>query len=219
MGNSVHGVKLQIVAAHRSGAGEPCTSSLIYDRAGNRKYLTADERRRFLGAVAEMPPDLRTFCRVLSYTGARISEVLTLTPSRIDAVARLVIVETLKKRKRGVFRAIPLPADVLDELDRVHHLSDNHGSPDIASRRIWPWCRAFAWRRIKEAMAVAGLEGPQATPKGLRHAFAITALQSGVPITMVKRWLGHARLSATEIYADAVGPEEQAIASLLWRTF
>lgn len=219
MGNSVHGVKLQIVSAHRSGAGDPCTSSLIYDRAGNRKYLTADERRRFLDAVAEMPPDLRTFCRVLSYTGARISEVLALTPSRIDAVAQLAIVETLKKRRRGVFRAIPLPASILDDLDRVHHLSDNRTRPDLMFHRIWPWCRAFAWRRIKEAMAAAGVDGPQATPKGLRHAFAVTALQGGVPITMVKRWLGHARLSTTEIYADAIGPEERAIASLLWRTF
>jgi len=219
MGNSVHGVKLQIVAARACRAGDPPASSLIYDRAGNRKYLTADERRRFLGAVAEMPPDLRTFCRVLSYTGARISEVLALTPSRIDAVARLVIVETLKKRQRGVFRAIPLPVGMLDELESVHHLSGTRGSADLASCRIWPWCRAFAWRRIKEAMAIAGVDGPQATPKGLRHAFAVTALQGGVPITMVKRWLGHARLSTTEIYADAIGPEEQAIAHYLWKTF
>jgi integrase len=45
------------------------------DRLGNRKYLTAGERRLFLDAVEKMPPDLRTFCRVLSYTGARISEI------------------------------------------------------------------------------------------------------------------------------------------------
>ena len=68
-------------------------------------------------------------------------------------------------------------------------------------------------------MATAGVDGPQATPKGLRHAFAVTALQGGVPITMVKRWLGHARLSTTEIYADAIGPEEQVIAGLFWKTF
>jgi integrase len=219
MGNSVHGVKLQIEVPHGGCAGGSLVSSLIYDRDGNRKYLTADERRRFLGAVAEMPCELRTFCRVLSYTGARISEVLALTPARIDAAARLVIVESLKKRRRGAFRAIPLPVSLLDELDRVHHLAEARGSPDLASCRLWPWCRAFAWRRIKEAMVIADVKGPQATPKGLRHAFAVTALQGGVPITMVKRWLGHARLSTTEIYADAIGPEEQAIARCLWQTF
>lgn len=219
MGNSVYGVKLQIVSAPDGFAGSSPASSLIYDRAGNRKYLTASERLHFLQAVDGMPAELRTFCRVLSYTGARISEVLAMTPQRIDAVARLIIVESLKKRQRGIFRAIPLPVPLLDELEQVHQLARLRDSVDLSRHRIWPWCRAFAWRRIKEAMVVAGVHGPQATPKGLRHAFAVTALQGGVPITMVKRWLGHARLSTTEIYANAVGPEEQAIADLLWKTF
>jgi len=219
MGNSVHTVNLQIRTSQVSHARDTPASSLIYDRTGNRKYLTAAERRLFLGAVDEMAPELRTFCRVLSYTGARISEVLALTPARIDAAARLVIVESLKKRRHGVFRAIPLPLSLFDELDRVHHLADLRGRADLASRRLWPWCRTSAWRRIKEAMATARLVGPQASPKGLRHGFAVTALQGGVPVTMVRRWLGHARLSTTEIYADAVGPEEQAIARLFWKTF
>jgi integrase/recombinase XerD len=68
-------------------------------------------------------------------------------------------------------------------------------------------------------MAIAGVDGPQATLKGLRHASVVTALQGGVPITMIKRWLGHARLSTTEINADAIGPQEQAIADCLWKTF
>ena len=68
-------------------------------------------------------------------------------------------------------------------------------------------------------MAVAQLIGQQAVPKGLRHGLAVTALQGGVPINLVKRWLGHARLSTKEIYANVIGPEDQAIASLLWKTF
>lgn len=219
MGNSVHFVNRQIRPPHTSYAAPAPPVSLLYDQAGNRKYLTAAERRAFLRAVETLPPELRTFCRVLAYTGARISEVLALTPARIDAAARLVIVESLKKRRRGVFRAIPLPASLFEEMDRVHQLGDLRSRPELASRRIWPWCRTFAWQRIKEAMAAARLTGPQASPKGLRHGFAVTALQGGVPITLVRRWLGHARLSTTEIYADAVGPEEQAIARLLWKTF
>lgn len=86
-------------------------------------------------------------------------------------------------------------------------------------RRLWPWCRTAAWLRVKEGMAAAHVVGPQASPKGLRHAFAVTALQAGVPINLVRRWLGHSRLSTTEIYADAVGPEERAIAMRFWKTF
>ena len=56
-------------------------------------------------------------------------------------------------------------------------------------------------------------------PKGLRHAFGVGTVQAGVPLNLLKKWLGHARLSTTEIYADAVGAEEQAIAGRFWKTF
>ena len=219
MGNTVHGVNSQIRPPCEKNIDGKSVASLVYDRVGNRKYLTVDERRRFLHAIEHMAPELRTFCGVLSFTGARISEVLALTPAHIDASAQLVVLECLKKRRRGVFRAIPLPPNLFDELDRVHHLSDSDSHLGSQSRRLWPWCRTIAWRRVKEGMAAAQVVGPQATPKGLRHSFAVTALQGGVPITMVRRWLGHSRLSTTEIYADAIGPEEQAIAGVLWRTF
>jgi integrase/recombinase XerD len=51
--------------------------------------------------------------------------VLALTPTRIDASAHIVVVESLKKRRQGVFRAIPLPEELFEELDRVHHLTEH----------------------------------------------------------------------------------------------
>jgi integrase/recombinase XerD len=63
----------------------------------------------------------------------------------------------------------------------------------------------------------AGLTDPASvTPKGLRHAFGVAAVSSGIPLNLVQRWLGHAALSATAIYADAVGAEEINIASRIW---
>ena len=38
-----------------------------------------------------------------------------------------------------------------------------------------------------------------------------------VPLHMLQHWLGHAELSTTAIYADAVGREEQDIAAKMWR--
>lgn len=65
-------------------------------------------------------------------------------------------------------------------------------------------------------MDKAGLNGPHANPKGLRHGFGVTAVQKGIPLNMVQKWLGHAQLSTTAIYADAVGAEEQEIAGRMW---
>jgi len=41
-------------------------------------------------------------------------------------------------------------------------------------------------------------------------------VKKGIPLNMVQKWLGHAELSTTAIYADAVGAEEQEIASRMW---
>ena len=193
--------------------------SLVFDREGNRKYLTLSERSAFLGAAETMPADVGTFCELLAYSGARISEALNLPPRRVDLSAGFVVIETLKKRRRGQFRAIPLPQRVLADLNRVHRLENARNCADFGSARLWPWSRTTGWTRVKEAMAMAGIHGPQATPKGLRHGFAVAALQSGVPINLVRRWLGHARLSTTEIYTEAIGDEERALAAKFWATF
>ena len=51
-------------------------------------------------------------------------------------------------------------------------------------------------------------------PKGLRHGFGVAAVSAGSPLNLVQKWLGHAQLTTTAIYADAVGEEEQSIAGL-----
>jgi integrase/recombinase XerD len=38
-----------------------------------------------------------------------------------------------------------------------------------------------------------------------------------VPLNMVQKWLGHAQLTTTAIYADAIGAEEQSIMHRMWQ--
>ena len=66
-------------------------------------------------------------------------------------------------------------------------------------------------------MIEAGIpDAPQRCPKGLRHGFGINATVKGIPLHMLQKWMGHAQLSTTAIYADAVGKEEQDIAARMW---
>jgi integrase len=65
-------------------------------------------------------------------------------------------------------------------------------------------------------MEAAEISGLHATPKGLRHGFGIRAISTGVPLNMAQRWLGHANISTTAIYADAIGDEERRIAERMW---
>ena len=65
-------------------------------------------------------------------------------------------------------------------------------------------------------MKEAGISGPQATPKGLRHGYGVHAIQSGIPLNLLQRWMGHTDISTTAIYANALGPEEREIATRMW---
>ena len=193
--------------------------SFVYDRLGRRKYLTPSERQAFLRAAnAQSPAAIATFCALLAHTGVRLSEACALTPQRVDFDMQVVVIRSLKKRCRTLYRAVPVPASLLAELDAVHRIRDAQTDPMRATAPIWTWCRTTAWHHVKQTMELAGIEGPHAMPKGLRHGFAVAALQTGVPINMVQRWLGHARLATTAIYANAVGEEERRFAEMLWET-
>lgn len=182
----------------------------LYDGAGKRKYITPAERRRFLETAEDSEPAVRTFCETLALTGCRISEALALTGARIDTDARLLVFESLKKRRRGIYRALPVPASFIARLEAVHHLDA------ATNRRLWTWSRTTAWRRVREVMEAAGLRGRFATPKGVRHGFGVQAVTSNVPLNLTQKWLGHSRIATTAIYADATGPEEQEIAARMW---
>lgn len=188
--------------------------SQLWSLDGDRKYLNQAERQRVLAAMETLDPEQSLFALVLAWTGARVSEVLALTASSFQLEAGVVTIVTLKRRKH-VVREVPIPPHLTARLNQLFSLRDLQQGDD-ALRRLWPWCRVTAWRLIKKVMAIARVFGRRACPRGLRHAFGIGTLQSGVPLTLIQRWMGHARLSTTAIYADVCGPEELGFAKRFW---
>ena len=76
----------------------------LFDSQGRRLYFTDDERKAFLIAARKAPREVRSFCSAILYTGCRISEALALTPKSIDLSGKVIVFESLKKRRRGVYR-------------------------------------------------------------------------------------------------------------------
>ena len=68
----------------------------LFDQRGNRKYLIARERLAFVYAASKEQEAISTFCPTMAFTGARISEILALTVSRVDAADEAIVFETLK---------------------------------------------------------------------------------------------------------------------------
>jgi integrase len=194
----------------------PSVGMSLHGSTGARKYLNVAERQRFRRAVRQMSPEVRVFCLTLMWSGGRISETLAITPAAIDLDSGVAVLQTLKRRRAGVIREVPLPHSLLRDLDRIYEIRAKQNNSTFASRRLWPWSRTTAWRRTKEAMAAAHVYGLAAMPKGLRHTFGVAAFNT-VPPHMVQRWMGHASLRTTAIYGDVSGREERGLASRLWR--
>jgi len=210
-------IKTRERASAPSPLPSPATGIRLYTPDGARKYVTAGERAAFLREAERADRLVRTLCMTLAYAGCRLSEALALTADRIDLPAGVLVIESLKKRRTGIYRPVPVPPALLDALDLVH------GIRELQSRRgkgrgerLWPWSRMTGWRAVHAVMQAAGLDGPQASPKGLRHGFGVAAVAAGIQLNLVQKWLGHAQLTTTAIYADAVGAEEKDIARRMW---
>ena len=209
MGKSVHSVTVR----GRPARPYPDDGGL-YARSGQRKYLTTEERARFIAAASVAPPKLRTLCLTLVYCGCRLSEALALTGADIEADSGLIAIYSLKKRGRLVVRQVPAPPALLGLMAEVH--GPRLDSSPAADRRLWEWHRTRAWQLIKGVMMAARVSRLPASPKGLRHAFGVHAVLSGVPLPLVQKWLGHADISTTAIYTNVLGQEEREIAGRMW---
>lgn len=194
----------------------------LFDNHGNRLYLNADERARFLAAAKDLEPHYRVACEVLHYTGCRISELLEVSAQRVSLADKTLTFRTLKKRrltrdgreKKPEYRAVPVPDELVSNLDLVFQVRRRRGP--ALNEPFWPVRRLTLWRQVKKAMDAAGIAGPQATAKGLRHGYGTAMTLAGMDIYLLAQRLGHANAATTQIYRQAVGEDDHRLQMQYW---
>lgn len=189
-------------------------SGSLFDQGGVRKYLTTEERFAFTRTAYREGGEIATFCLALAFTGARVSELLALTAERVDIANSALVFRTLKRRKLVIHRAVLIPPKLTRMLRDLHNLDAIDCDP---KERLWKWGRTTAWKRVKAVMRDANVPERLTMPKAARHAFGIGAVQQSVPINIIQRWMGHARIETTAIYTDVIGKEERDLAQRTWR--
>jgi integrase/recombinase XerD len=187
----------------------------LYSRSSERKYVNLSERALLIAEIRDAPPEWRLFILMLVWSGARISEVLALTPSAIQLEQGIVAFTTLKRRE-FVVREIPLPDWLLVELEKHFLIRERQRTKVQAGARLWKFHRVTGWRYLKAKMAAAGISGVRASPRGLRHAFGVATLAAGLPLNTVQHLLGHSSIETTTIYTAAMGQEQREIVSRFW---
>src|SRR4029079_9990923 len=90
-----------------------------------------------------------------------------------------------------IYRAVPVPPALLEALDLVHGIRELQARRDKGRRvRLWPWSRMTGWRAVHAVMVSCGLDGPHASPKGLRHGFGVAAVSARISLHFGAQWAG-----------------------------
>jgi len=172
-------------------------------------FLSREETQALLDA-----PDRTTFSgrrdavllATLYNTGARVSEITGLRVADVLLDREMALHLRGKGRKE---RVVPLWKSTAAQL-RAWIASINRGPdapvfPSRAGRRL---SRSGVENRLKVAVATASKRCPSLasraiSPHTLRHTTAMHLLQSGVDITVIAMWLGHANPATTHLYVEA----------------
>ncbi|MDP4219698.1 MAG: site-specific tyrosine recombinase XerD [Bacteroidota bacterium] len=136
-------------------------------------------------------------------TGARVSELTTLTVSQLflrDGLVRLFG----KGKKERIVPIGKAAIGILDEyLDKVRPLflkkSKMTDAIFLSQERGTGLSRMAVWNIIQEYTKAAKIE-KRITPHTFRHSFATHLLEGGADLRIVQELLGHADISTTEIY-------------------
>jgi len=180
----------------------------LFTAQGQRKYLTRAEAMRFLDTAGEFDLPTAALACLVACSGCRLSEALQLTRFQLDPASSAVVFRTLKRRRLH-HRSVPVPSEVIDILLAL-------SERDPTDSRLWQWSRQHGWRRIKAVMAAAGIEGPHANPKGLRHAYGVACATARIDPRVTQRMMGHSKPATTAIYLEVMGPEAFALLSRMW---
>lgn len=166
------------------------------------RFLSEEEEARLLALLRHWgKDDVADVVAVLLDTGLRHSELWALTPADVSLPLNRLMVrrarhvggQVVQRTKNGAARMIPMTARVRQIIERRMGESLDYLFPyDNA------WLRA-AWDRAREHLGLSG--DPNFVPYICRHTCASRLVQRGVPLPVVKEWLGHKTLSVTLRYA------------------
>ena len=190
-------------------------NQFLTNRKG-RKFLSSDERKRFIEIVKNDPrPYVQTFALTLAYTGSRISEALALRICDVNINDANIQFLTLKKHSEHR-RTVPIPSQLARDLDLTHVVRTKQMRRRRVKEKIWNFSRSTGFRFIRELMEEANISGPHANPKGIRHGYGIAAVEAGIPLPIITEFLGHSSLQTAAVYTTAADLDIRTLLSTMW---
>lgn len=152
----------------------------------------------------------RCMLELLYAAGLRVSELCDLRMQDIDGQRRLLRVFG-KGAKERLVPVHEMAMDVLDDYVRhwrgTFHPKEQHVFLNRSGRGL---TRQYVWKVVKKYVAAAGILR-DVSPHTFRHSFATHLLEGGADLRSVQLLLGHADISATEIYTHVQADRLRAL--------
>ncbi|HEV2517902.1 MAG TPA: site-specific integrase [Devosia sp.] len=189
-------------------AGEnPCRYVERYDEVKRERFLAPDELGNLGKALAA---DERQYVvaaiRLLLFTGARVSEILTAEWSWVDLAKGTIRLPDSKTGRK----TLHLNAPALEVLNGLAKVKDNPFIivGDIEKAHLVNIQKP--WRAIRKA---AGLDDVRL--HDLRHTFASVGVEGGASLVMVGTLLGHTQPQTTKRYAHLANDPQRVAADAI----
>ncbi|MDX7598215.1 tyrosine-type recombinase/integrase [Aeromonas caviae] len=188
-GNSLATINRKIVSITKL-LGTAIDEELIHFKPSVHLFRECNARTRFLTCMEE--DALLYWLRELGFdeswhltrflidTGCRFGESMSIQPHSINRKMKSVLFE---KTKNSMPRKIPLTARALESVLKWSDLN------------YQTFYKQFTLARRHAKLGI------DVTPHTLRHTCASRLAQSGVPMAIIKAWLGHRSIRMTDRYA------------------
>ncbi len=135
---------------------------------------------------------------ILYSTGIRLSELLGLTPASFNFSENTLKVKGKRNKERIIPFSIELGSEILKYLELKQKTFSNADEALIVTNKGVAAYPKFIYRLVNRLLT--GLSSSTKSPHILRHTFATHMLNNGADLNSIKELLGHASLSATQIY-------------------
>ena len=141
----------------------------------------------------------RVVLELLYGTGIRLAELLGLKNSDIDDYNQQIKVLGKRNKERILPLAKPLYALLKVYIDQKNELGFTSTDKLIVTDKGTAAYPQLIYRLVKQALGEVSTQDKK-SPHILRHSFATALLNKGAELTAIKELLGHANLSATQVY-------------------
>ncbi len=191
----------------RERGSNPCAGIKRYKERRRERYLSVAELQQLGKALKAFEQEggnvyVAAAIRLLLFTGARLSEILTLQWAHVDLERGALFLPDSKPGQKAIHLGGPAIA-LLRDLPRIKENAyvlpgNKEGRPLVNLQK--------PWRKIR---TVAGLDDVRL--HDLRHSYASVAASRGASLPMIGALLGHGQAATTQRYAHLAADPLKAL--------